>query len=213
MYICEHMTPDPITISSETFLPEARQILNEYHFRHLPVVDGGRKLLGIITDRDLRSAYPSSVVCKSGRMLTYEQVEKTKVAEIMTTSCATLRIDATIDDALMVFDMKNVGGIPVLSEEDVVLGIFSLRDLTAAYMKLFGISDKGSVLIGIEDDGREGIMGKIVTLLEENAIPLTRLIRMKKNREEADIFMRINTQNPNLVYKLLARNGFGLLKP
>ena len=207
------MTPDPITISSETFLPEARQILNEYHFRHLPVVDGGRKLLGIITDRDLRSAYPSSVVCKSGRMLTYEQVEKTKVAEIMTTSCATLRIDATIDDALMVFDMKNVGGIPVLSEEDVVLGIFSLRDLTAAYMKLFGISDKGSVLIGIEDDGREGIMGKIVTLLEENAIPLTRLIRMKKNREEANIFMRINTQNPNLVYKLLARNGFGLLKP
>ena len=213
MYICEHMTPDPITISSETFLPEARQILNEYHFRHLPVVDGKRKLLGIITDRDLRSAYPSSVVCKSGRMLTYEQVEKTKVAEIMTTSCATLRIDATIDDALMVFDMKNVGGIPVLSEEDVVLGIFSLRDLTAAYMKLFGISDKGSVLIGIEDDGREGIMGKIVTLLEENAIPLTRLIRMKKNREEANIFMRINTQNPNLVYKLLARNGFGLLKP
>jgi len=61
MYISEYMTSDPITISSATLLPEARQILNEYQIRHLPVIDSERRLIGIITDRDLRSAYPSSV--------------------------------------------------------------------------------------------------------------------------------------------------------
>ncbi|MCK5515339.1 MAG: CBS domain-containing protein, partial [Desulfobulbaceae bacterium] len=53
MYIYEHMTSDPITISSEILLPEARLLLNEYDFRHLPVVDEKRRLIGIITDRDL----------------------------------------------------------------------------------------------------------------------------------------------------------------
>ncbi len=208
MYIHEHMTSDPITISSEIFLPEARMLLNEYDFRHLPVVDGERKLIGIITDRDLRSAYPSSVTGKSERMLIYGQVEKTTVADIMTTSCSTLRLEATLDDALLIFDRDKVGGIPVVTDMGVVVGMFSMRDLMAAYRKLFGVEDKGSLLVGIEDDGRDNIMSKIVLLLEENSISLTRLIRLRKRKEGSQIYMRINTLKPSLVRKLLVSNGF-----
>lgn len=211
MYICEHMTPDPITISSELFIPEARRILNEYYFRHLPVVDRQGRLIGIITDRDLRSAYPSSVTNESERMLIYSRVEKTKVADIMTTSCSTLGIEATLDDALVIFDRDKVGGIPVVSEESVVVGMFSMRDLTAAYRKLFGVADKGSMLVGIEDDGRDNIMSEIVVLLEQNSIPLTRLIRLSQGDESGRIYMRINTRNPNQVFKFLANEGFTLL--
>jgi len=213
MYICEHMTPDPITISSEVFLPEARQLLNECYFRHLPVVDEKRRLVGIITDRDLRSAYPSSVTSKSERMLIYSKVEKTKVADIMTTTCSTLGLEATLDDALLIFDRDKVGGIPVISEEEVVVGIFSMRDLTAAYRKLFGVEEKGSLLVGIEDDGRENIMSEIVILLEQNFIPLTRLIRLGQREEGGKIYMRINTRKPKKVLKLLTTNGFDLLRP
>jgi acetoin utilization protein AcuB len=213
MYIHEHMTPDPITISSEIFLPEARLMLNEYDFRHLPVVDGENRLIGIITDRDLRSAYPSSITGKSERMLIYGQVEKTKVADIMTTSCSTLRLDATLDDALLIFDRDKVGGIPVVTDREVVVGMFSMRDLTAAYRKLFGVEDKGSLLLTITDDGRENIMSELVVLLEENAISLTRLIRLNQGREDAKIYMIINTLKPGLVRKLLTANGFYLFVP
>ncbi len=211
MYICEHMTPDPITISSEVFLPEARRILNEYYFRHLPVVDSRRRLIGIITDRDLRSAYPSSVTNESERMLIYSRVEKTTVADIMTTSCSTLDIEATLDDALVIFDRDKVGGIPVVSDELVVVGMFSIRDLTTAYRKLFGMADKGSMLVGIEDDGRENIMSEIVVLLERNSIPLTRLIRLNKGEDGGEIYMRINTQKPKQVFEFLAGNGFTIM--
>lgn len=213
MYISEHMTPDPITISAEILLPEARLILNENYFRHLPVVDGNRKLVGILTDRDLRSAFPSSVANKSERMLIYSQVEKTKVADIMTTSCSTLGLHATLDDALLIFDRDKVGGIPVVSEEMVVVGIFSMRDLTAAYRKLFGVGEKGSLLVGIEDDGQANIMSAIVTLLENNDIPLTRLIRLGQKEEGGEIYMRVNSRKPNQVFKLLAKSGFNLLIP
>jgi len=208
MYIYEHMTPDPITISSEILLPEARLLLNEYDFRHLPVVDEKRRLIGIITDRDLRSAYPSSVTVESERMLIYRKVEKTKVADIMTTSCSTLRLEATLDDALMIFDRDKVGGIPVVTDRDVVVGMFSMRDLMTAYRKLFGVDDKGSLLVGIVDDGRETIMSELVVMFEENSISLTRLIRLNQGREGAQIYMRINTRNPGLVRKLLVGNGF-----
>ena len=213
MYIYEHMTSDPITISSEILLPEARLLLNEYDFRHLPVVDEKRRLIGIITDRDLRSAYPSSVTVESERMLIYRKVEKTKVADIMTTSCSTLRLEATLDDALLIFDRDKVGGIPVVTDRDVVVGMFSMRDLMTAYRKLFGVDDKGSLLVGIVDDGRETIMSELVVMFEENSISLTRLIRLNQGREGAQIYMRINTLKPGLVRKLLVRSGFNIFVP
>jgi acetoin utilization protein AcuB len=213
MYISEYMTSDPITISSAVFLPEARRILNEFHIRHLPVVDRENKLVGIVSDRDLRSAYPSSVTTRGDKILAFEQVEKTTVADMMTTTCSTLGPDATLDDALLIFDRDKVGGIPVVSEDNVVLGIFSLLDLTAAYRKLFGVAEEGSVLIGIEDDDRDNILSEIVILLEQNGIQLTRLIRLVEKNKTTKIFMRINSKKPLEVYKLLRSKGFSFLEP
>lgn len=213
MYISEYMTSDPITISSAVFLPEARRILNEFHIRHLPVVDRENKLVGIVSDRDLRSAYPSSVTSREDKILAFEQVEKTTVADMMTTTCSTLGPDATLDDALLIFDRDKVGGIPVVSEDNVVLGMFSLLDLTAAYRKLFGVAEEGSFLIGIEDDDRDNILSALVILLEQNGILLTRLIRLVEKNEVTKIFMRINSRKPVEVYKLLKSKGFVFLEP
>ena len=212
MYISEYMTSDPITVPSDTLLPEARRILNTHHIRHLPVVDRERKLVGIVTDRDLRSAYPSSVSSNREKIVIFEQVEKTTVADIMTTTCTALNPDASLDDALLVFDREKIGGIPVLSEDGVVLGVFSILDLAAAYRKLFGMAKKGSILVGVEDDGRENILSEIVTLLEQNEILLTRLIRLDEKSDTAKIYMRINSSRPKEVISLLEGRGFTLLQ-
>lgn len=209
MYISRHMTADPITVSSAMRLPEARALLNDYHFRHLPVVDERGVLLGMLTDRDLRSAYPSSVLTDSERRLIYEKVEKTTVAEIMSTDCVTLRLDSTLDDALFLFDRDQMGALPVLDDEKVV-GVFSIRDLTTAYKKLFGVGEKGSMLIGIDDDGSPAIMTRIVTLLEEQDIPFTRLLRVQDERKGNTIYLRINTFKIAKVYTLLEDAGFAV---
>ncbi|CAG37559.1 CBS domain-containing protein [Desulfotalea psychrophila] len=213
MYISEYMTPEPLTIYPHTLLPEARGILDAFKFRHLPVVDDGQRLLGIITDRDLRSAYPSSLESgeeSSGKFL---GVEKTPVSEIMTVNCATIHPQATLDDALFLFDREKVGGVPVVNDQDLVVGMFSIRDLIAAYKNLFGVADKGSALIGIADSGEIGIMGTIVNILEKNGIAFTRLIRMPASDTEAKIYVRINTYRLAIVYKLLEQDGLTVLRP
>ena len=209
MYISRHMTSEPITVSPAMLLPEARALLNDYHFRHLPVVNDQGELVGMLTDRDLRSAYPSSVISDSERRLIYERVENTAVSEIMSTECVSLDIDSTLDDALHLFDRDQLGALPVLDDERVV-GIFSIRDLTSAYKHLFGVGEKGAILIGIVDDRSPTIMTRIVTFLEREEIPFTRLLRTYDPKEGDAIYLRINTFKIAAVLELLQEEGFAL---
>ncbi len=211
MYILRHMTPDPITVSPAMLLPEARALLNDYHFRHLPVVDEEGGLVGILTDRDLRSAYPSSVITDSERRLVYESVEKTSVSEIMSTECVTLNTDSTLDDALFLFDRDQPGALPVVADGKVV-GIFSIRDLNAAYKTLFGVGEKGAVLIGLHDDASPTIMTRIVTLLEKEKIPFSRVLRIFDKQVGDTIYLRINTFKIAAVLELLEENEFVVKK-
>jgi acetoin utilization protein AcuB len=208
MYIANYMTSDPITAAPELLLPEARRLLNENDIRHLPVVDGEKRLIGIVSDRDLRSAYPSSVMSRSEKILTFEQVEKTTVADIMTTDCSTLELDATLDDALVIFDSGKIGVIPVVNESGTIVGIFSLMDLNAAYHSLFGIAEPGSVLIGIKDDGRDNMFSEIALLLEQNNIALTSILRGKEKKDRGKIYVRIVSAKPFEARKILKHHGF-----
>jgi acetoin utilization protein AcuB len=131
----------------------------------------------------------------------------------MSQNCSCLGTDSTLDDALMVFDRDKVGALPVVTEDDEVIGIFSMRDLTAAYKKLFGVAEKGSMLIAVLDDGKSNSLSRIVTLLEENSIQCTRRIKIGQTSGFDRIYLRVNTYKVSNVHKLLQDNGFTLLKP
>jgi acetoin utilization protein AcuB len=200
------MAKEPLTATPDMKLPEARRLLNENRFRHLPVVDGQGQLLGMITDRDLRSAYPSSVLSEGERIAAYERIKNTTVADIMSVDCIGLTPQSTLDDALLLLDRMKVGALPVLDEGQVV-GIFSSRDLLAAYKELFGVGGKGSVLLGIEDDGEKGLLTRIVNLLEQHDIPFTRLLRFQDIENGNRIYLRLNTYKTASVINLLREAG------
>jgi len=213
MFISDYMTANPLTISADMVLPEARQLLTDHHFRHLPVVDEHNKLIGMISDRDLRSAYPSTILKDEERNKAFKKVEQTLVREIMSQNCSCLTSSSSLDDALMVFERDKVGALPVVTEDDVVIGIFSMRDLTAAYKKLFGSAEKGSELIAILNDAKSNSLGKIVSLLEENEIICTRLVNIGEVSGFDRIYLRVNTAIVGHVQTLLQESGFTLLKP
>ncbi len=199
---------------TDTPLPKARELMGKHRIRHLPVVDDKMLLLGIVTDRDLRSAYPSSVVPEKMSSECEEIVSNTTVSQVMTSDCVTITPKYTLDDTLLVFDRMRVGALPVIDSKGKILGMFSIRDMTAAYKKLFGMAEKGSVLIVIEDEGRVNCMSSIVLLLEEFGIPFTRLLRLPAEAEQKGrIYLRLNTFNMAKVNTILQNAGFRLLKP
>lgn len=208
MFVTYYMSSDPITIGADIFLPDARRTLNEYHFRHLPVIDDDQKLLGMLTDRDLRSAYPSSVLSNSERERIYERVQTTTVREIMSTVCVSLRLDSTIDDALLLFEREKVGALPVIDPDEKLTGIFSVRDLTRAYKKIFGVGEKGSTLIGVKDDGSDDCGSRMMTVLENNGLQVTRLVQFANSGGDDVVYLRLNTFKIASVISLLKNAGF-----
>ena len=84
MYVARHMSSPPVTVKPDSPVPVVREILRSHHFRHLPIVADDGRLVGIVTDRDLRSAYPSSMLDEADRKTALRNLEETPVSAIMT---------------------------------------------------------------------------------------------------------------------------------
>ena len=214
MFVQYHMTPSPVTVTAEQTVAEAFDILQRYGIRHLPVVDAQGILQGIVSDRDLRSARPSSVARSKERLTIEEQVNSTPISVLMSRDCLYLRPTSTLDDVLLQFESRKIGALPVVNEEMKVVGVFSVADLMNAYRSLFGLGAKGSVLISIEDDQDPQALSKLVRIMEEKRVHFTRLIRADStDNRKAMIYLRINTYNIRAVHKALEAEGFTIHIP
>ena len=214
MFITQHMSRNPVTVSPETTLPAVREIFQKGKFRHLPVVDGENHLAGIVTDRDLRSASPSTVLPPERLKACHSEFDQTPVSAIMSHAFFTLNPMSTLDDALILLDREKIGALPVVDQEQRVIGMFSMRDLMAAYRRLFGLGERGSAMIVVEHDGKRKPLSRIAKVLEEHSIRFTRLIRTEPEENMPErIYLRVNTYNISAVHQALGEAGFSVVLP
>jgi acetoin utilization protein AcuB len=161
------MTRKVISIDENADILEAKEKMAANHIRHLPVVTLGNRLCGIVSDRDIRSAMPSSVVDDSACAPT--RLKKIKVSEIMTKNPVTLSPQYTLQDALFLVQKKKVGAFPVVDEQGILKGILSTRDLIRAFINVLGIGEPGTLLCILVEE-KVGQMKKIVDIVTEENI-------------------------------------------
>lgn len=123
----EWMTRDVISISSETSLTEAHQIMKSKQIRRLPVVDHG-KVVGIVTLGDVRGAEPSMASSLSVWEVN-ELLAKLKVGKIMTRNPTTIERNASIGEAARVMLENKFSGLPVVDEQNQLVGIITESDI------------------------------------------------------------------------------------
>jgi CBS domain-containing protein len=129
----EWMTPDVITISPETTLPEAHRLMTEKRIRRLPVVKNG-KLIGIVTLGDVREAEPSDATTLSIWELNY-LLAQLQVEKIMTSNPLTISEEATIGEAAQVMLDKKISGLPVVNSQGKIVGIITESDIFRTVVK------------------------------------------------------------------------------
>jgi acetoin utilization protein AcuB len=208
MEISRYMTPHPLTIRPGMRLPEARDLLHAQAFRHLPVTDEDGRLLGMVSDRDIRSAFPSSILDPLLAREDCARLEQVPVSSIMGHPSVCLPREATLDDALLLFDRHCVGALPVVDREHRVVGIVSTRDVMRAYRRLFGIGEAGSALVLIRDDGRPRVLSRICAALEEHGIACTRVVRIDPREDGNGTYsVRVQTYNLHAVHEALRAAG------
>ena len=129
MQIREWMTTMPITVNPTTPVSEARGLMQRKRIRHLPVMEGER-LVGIVTDRDIRLTLPSPATSLSVWEVNY-LLTKLTVEQVMTRSVITIGPDRQTQEAVRLMLEHKIGALPV-TEEGRVVGIITETDLLHA---------------------------------------------------------------------------------
>ena len=133
MQVADCMHTTPMTVRPEELVRAASQRMRGNNIRHLPVVTGEGKLVGVITDRDLRQASASD----EPHLATYELtalLEKLTVQEVMTRQVTTVRRHTPVAAAAQIFVEKKFGCLPVVRDENTLEGIITVTDLLRAYV-------------------------------------------------------------------------------
>lgn len=125
MVVAELMTCDVVTVGAGTSLANAAALLAVRRIRHLPVVRDGR-LVGMITDRDLKRVMPS-LVSQGGKREYDAVMQTTTVERIMSREPAAVSPLCDAADALRLIVQNRYGALPVVEAGEVV-GIVSERD-------------------------------------------------------------------------------------
>jgi acetoin utilization protein AcuB len=129
MKVVDVMTKNPLTVSPTETIGQADELMNTNRIRQLPVVQE-KELVGIVTDRDIRSFLSASL------LESVEEREKalnTQVREIMTTEPITVAPDDDLQDAVELMINEKMGGLPVVDEAEGLVGIVTYVDLLECF--------------------------------------------------------------------------------
>jgi acetoin utilization protein AcuB len=210
-FIREKIERNPVTISPDASFFEARNIIHEKGVRHLPVVDKTNRLVGIVTDRDIRKTAPSDATMLSIQELNY-LLGKVKVSSFMTPKqkLITITPDTLIEEAVQLMHDHKIGCLPVL-EAGKLYGIFTETDALDHLVDVFGFKQKGTRLtVALED--KPGTMLGVFEVFKKHNVNVTSLVSpsfMVEGKRVAAI--RIRTEKYEPIVKDLEKAGYVVL--
>ena len=213
MFVSRSMTRKVISVDPETKIFDAQELMQANNIRHLPVIEKDDKLVGIVTDRDIRSALPYSFFKKSLDELEKEKISTLRAKDIMSKKPITISPSYTIQDALIMIQESNVGALPVVDDKGKITGIISVRDLLRAFINVLGIGEPGTLLCILVEE-KVGQLKKIVdAVTEENISFGSVLVARYWDENKRAVFTYLLTLNVAHIKKKLENLGFTLLDP
>lgn len=130
MKVKKRMAKKLVTISPNTSILKAMEVMRKNSIRHLPVVDG-EELVGFVTEGDLRQASLLSMV------------DKISIEDVMIRKPVTISPEASIEEAAKLIFLHKIGGLPVVRGKKLV-GIITIVDILLAFIQLMGILKSSS---------------------------------------------------------------------
>jgi acetoin utilization protein AcuB len=188
-------------------------LMAENKIRHLPVIESNNRLIGVVTDRDIRSALPYKFFKKSPGKEEKKKFAELKIKDIMTENPITISPTYTLQDALLMIQDARVGALPVVDDNGILNGIISVRDLLRAFINVLGIGEPGTLLCILVEE-KIGQLKQIVdAITEENISFGSVLVARYWEKDKRAVFPYLLTQNIAHVKEKLTKMGFSVLDP
>lgn len=148
MKVKKRMAKKLVTISPNTSILKAMEVMRKNSIRHLPVVDG-EELVGFVTEGDLRQASLLSMV------------DKISIEDVMIRKPVTISPEASIEEAAKLIFLHKIGGLPVVRGKKLV-GIITIVDILLAFIQFMGIlksSSRIDLVLGEKPHAFEEVSG------------------------------------------------------
>lgn len=181
MLVKDRMSPHVFTITPDTPIPDALQLMEEKKIRRLPVVDKNR-LVGIVTLLDLVRASPSPATSLSVWELNY-LLAKLPVKDVMAKQVYGVTPETTIDKAASLMREHNIGGLPVLEGEQVV-GMITETDIFTAFLEMLGVH-RGGLRLTLELEERHGALADIAQLFRDFGVNIVSAVAFLSDEDKA----------------------------
>jgi acetoin utilization protein AcuB len=152
------MTPNPVTVTPDTSVPDALRLMREKKVRRLPVLDGHGKLVGIVSDKDLLHASPSPATTLAVWEIP-ELLARLKVEKVMAREVITVSEETPLEEAARIMADHRIGGLPVL-QGNTLVGIITETDLFKVLLQLLGGRRPG-VRVTVSVPGVKGTLARI----------------------------------------------------
>jgi acetoin utilization protein AcuB len=196
MIVANRMTKEPITVEPDDLLIRASHKMQAGGFRRLPVVSAG-KLVGIVSERDLREHRGS--------------LERTKINGMMTEDPVTVTPTTTLEEAAQILVERQIGGLPVV-ENGRLVGIITTSDILKAFLDVMGASQGGSTRIDLVLEGEEhGLVEATRIVAREGGEVLGVGTYKEKLGENPVCYLRLISGTPDELAGALRASGFNVL--
>ncbi len=139
MLIKDWMATSMLTVDINTSVMRATRTMKENNIRRLPVLSQG-KLAGVVTDRDLKEASPSSTSEIDIHEM-YYLLSEMKIKDVMTDKCICMQADDTREKAALIMLEEKISGIMILDTEENLVGLLSETDILRGFIHATGIQD------------------------------------------------------------------------
>ncbi|MEJ7872953.1 MAG: acetoin utilization AcuB family protein [Rubrobacteraceae bacterium] len=207
LLVWDWMAREVVTVETGTTAAEALALCRKHGIRHLPVLEGGR-LVGVISDRDLRSATPAL-----GDLSRAEALERIRVGDEMLRDVVKARPEDPVEDAAAAMYEGKIGCLPVVDGDDLV-GIVTSSDVMRALARLVGVHEPGSRLEVTLPD-RPGSLAEIAGIMRDAGVNIVSvLVTLGPDGTGQRIaVLRLATINPVKIVKDLGEAGYPVLWP
>jgi acetoin utilization protein AcuB len=181
MLINEWMTREVITVDPETSMMKASKLLKDKNIRRLPVVGQDRRIVGIVTDRDIKEASPSKATTLDVHEL-YYLLSEIKVKDIMTPNPVTISAQDTVERAAVIMLERKVEGLPVVDEKEQVVGIITESDVFKVLISITGVY-MGGAQLGFRLSLEPGSLKRVLDVLKKHGARISSILTAYRQEE------------------------------
>lgn len=204
MFVKNYMSSNLVTISPETTVIKALDLMKAHDIHRLPVIVGSH-LVGLVTESVIAKHSPSSATTLSVHELNY-LLNKTTANDIMIKKVVTTTPDTLLEQAAVEMRQHNLGALVVV-EHDIPVGIITEKDIFDAFVDISGYFTPGTRVVVELPSDRAGIMEDLGHLFKEFEWNVTQMSIYHPNNH-VELVMHLDTQDGEALRKQLEQGGY-----